>query len=211
MPPMIPFTSNYSDHSTEFGYQFEFFCQRCGNGYASSFQKSAAGMGEGVLRAAGSFFGGILGSASYAGSSLADMARGTGRDRALTNAVEEMRPHFNRCPRCGEWVCKEVCWNEEVGQCAQCSPKVHQETASARTQATIDQVQTRFSETNLTSDLDLKTKALAVCPSCGQDGGGGKFCQNCGASLVSPKCSNCQSPLKPGAKFCPECGTKTGT
>jgi hypothetical protein len=204
---MIPFTSNYNDHSTEFGYQFEFICQRCGNGYASSFQKSAAGIGETVLRSAGSLFGGFFGNASYAGSNLADMARGTGRDKALTNAVEEMRPHFDRCPRCGEWVCKEVCWNAEVGQCAQCSPKVHQEIASLRTQATIQQAQAKLSQMDQTAGLDLKTKAMGTCPSCGQDGGGGKFCANCGSPLTAAACQHCNAPLKPGARFCNECGT----
>ena len=29
MPVPVPFTDNYTDHSTEAGYQFEFFCERC--------------------------------------------------------------------------------------------------------------------------------------------------------------------------------------
>jgi len=32
---MIFFTDNYQDRSTNDGYQFEFFCRRCGNGYSS--------------------------------------------------------------------------------------------------------------------------------------------------------------------------------
>lgn len=40
---MIPFTDDYQDRSSEYGYQFEFDCERCGNGYSSSFQKSVAG------------------------------------------------------------------------------------------------------------------------------------------------------------------------
>jgi hypothetical protein len=27
---LIQFTKNHSDHSTDKGYQFEFFCDRCG-------------------------------------------------------------------------------------------------------------------------------------------------------------------------------------
>ena len=30
MPTPVPFTDNYTDHSTEAGFQFEFFCERCG-------------------------------------------------------------------------------------------------------------------------------------------------------------------------------------
>src|ERR1700748_2657809 len=41
MAGMIFFTDNYQDRSTNDGYQFEFFCRRCGNGYRSSFQASA--------------------------------------------------------------------------------------------------------------------------------------------------------------------------
>ena len=39
------FTNNYRDHSNETGYQFEFFCDKCGNGHRSSFQASALGDG----------------------------------------------------------------------------------------------------------------------------------------------------------------------
>ena len=31
----------------------------------------------------------------------------------------------------------------------------------------------------------------------------------CGATQEKEKCSNCQFELAAGAKFCPECGTKT--
>jgi len=30
---LIQFTKNHSDHSTDKGYQFEFFCDRNGNGF----------------------------------------------------------------------------------------------------------------------------------------------------------------------------------
>ena len=48
-----------------------------------------------------------------------------------------------------------------------------------------------------------------ICPACGAKVAKGKFCAECGAALVL-KCSNCGSELAPGAKFCGECGTKTG-
>ena len=37
----IPFTSNYTDLSIERGYQFQFFCRKCGNGYMSTFQANS--------------------------------------------------------------------------------------------------------------------------------------------------------------------------
>jgi len=36
----IAFTRNYSDHSNDTGYQFEFHCDKCGNGYRSTFRAS---------------------------------------------------------------------------------------------------------------------------------------------------------------------------
>jgi hypothetical protein len=43
---LIEFTNNYQDHSTPDGYQFEFMCMRCGNGYESLFQRSVGGLGR---------------------------------------------------------------------------------------------------------------------------------------------------------------------
>ena len=37
----IEFTTNYSDLSTDNGFQFEFRCNRCGNGYARSSTRSS--------------------------------------------------------------------------------------------------------------------------------------------------------------------------
>lgn len=76
MSEMIPFTDSYRDKSSEFGFQFESVCERCGNGYASSFQKSAAGIGGGLLRAAGGFFTNTLGRGATSAQQMADMARG---------------------------------------------------------------------------------------------------------------------------------------
>jgi hypothetical protein len=57
----IRFTQNYQDLSTDRGYQFKFFCDRCGNGVLSGFQTSVVGTAGGLLRAAGNLFGGVLG------------------------------------------------------------------------------------------------------------------------------------------------------
>ena len=51
---------------------------------------------------------------------------------------------------------------------------------------------------------------LVVCPKCGAKVAKGKFCLECGAPLaVDLKCPNCGKAVPAGAKFCPECGTKT--
>jgi hypothetical protein len=54
----IEFTRNYSDLSTDKGFQFEFFCDRCGTGYRTSFQPFVLGTVSSALDAASSLFGG---------------------------------------------------------------------------------------------------------------------------------------------------------
>jgi ABC-type phosphate/phosphonate transport system substrate-binding protein len=53
---LIQFTKNHTDHSTDKGYQFEFFCDRCGNGFMSEFKASMTGLASSALQAAGSVF-----------------------------------------------------------------------------------------------------------------------------------------------------------
>src|SRR5512136_2231576 len=49
----IQFTRNHTDHSTDKGFQFEFFCDRCGNGFMSEFKSSVTGMAASALHPAG--------------------------------------------------------------------------------------------------------------------------------------------------------------
>src|SRR5689334_9887389 len=89
---VVPFTDNFADLSNTQGYQFEFRCERCGNGFRSAFQRDAVETGRGVLRAVGSFFGGKLQDLS----SSADQWRydratnSAAKDRALAAAVKEI-------------------------------------------------------------------------------------------------------------------------
>src|SRR6476646_9683454 len=62
MAALIPFTSNYTDVSTYEGYQFEFHCQRCGNGYRSAFRHSVTGFGGRLAALGGGILGGDIGS-----------------------------------------------------------------------------------------------------------------------------------------------------
>jgi hypothetical protein len=92
---MIFFTDNYQDRSTDDGYQFEFYCRHCGNGYSSTFQHSVTGFGGRMLRLGGDMVGGALGErASQLGwdaEFMRSTVRGSTRDKALAKAVEEMR------------------------------------------------------------------------------------------------------------------------
>jgi membrane protease subunit (stomatin/prohibitin family) len=205
----IEFTDNYEDLSTESGYQFKFVCESCGNGYMSSFQASKSGVATGLLRGAGNLLGGFLGSASNTADDLRELIAGPAHDRALQEAVEEIRPLFIQCKRCGQWVCREVCWNNDRGLCTECAPIAQREISSLQAQITVDQVGDKLRQQDLTAGLNLSAAAVVVCPACGAENEGGKFCQECGAPLSArTDCPKCGTKVKPGTKFCPECGNK---
>jgi ribosomal protein L32 len=52
--------------------------------------------------------------------------------------------------------------------------------------------------------------AVDLCPNCGKEAKGSKFCPECGTKIeraAASVCPNCGKDAK-GNKFCPECGTK---
>ena len=160
---MIEFVRNYTDRSTDRGYQFEFHCDCCGNGYTSSYQASMIGTAGGLLQAMGSIFGGVLGSAGNSTYEIQRAIGGPAHDRALQEAVSEIKQKFRRCQRCGHWVCAEICWNERAAQCTACTPKYEQEVISMRThaqvQATQQQLQEKATATDYVSGIDMSPDA----------------------------------------------------
>lgn len=206
---MIAFTKNYTDHSNNTGYQFEFHCDKCGNGYRSQFKASKIGMAGEFMRAAGSMFGGVFGSAASASDHIKDALRGSAWDEAFNECVIEAKTHFKQCAHCGTWVCPEVCWNATRGQCKNCAPDLIEEAASAQALAARDQVQEKARASDQTGGLDMTHLQAAVCAHCGAKSTGGKFCAECGKPYVlKTECGKCNAKLEAGAKFCPECGTK---
>ena len=207
--PLIQFTRNHTDHSTYKGFQFEFFCDRCGNGFMTEFKASATGFAVSALRTAGGIFGGILGTASSNSYEIERAVQGPAHDKAFRAAIEETKPNFRQCPKCTHWVCNEACWNAKRSLCFDCAPDLETELASAQVQTTIDQMKTKLQNQDLTKDLDLTSEAVALCPACGAHTQGAKFCPECGKAL-RPKneCSRCGTKVEGGTKFCPECGNK---
>ncbi len=209
----IAFTNNYEDMSNESGYQFKFFCEKCHNGYISSFQKSGTGLLTGALGAMGNLFGGVASDIAQTSDDVHRMVAGPEHDKALTKAVEEISPKFVQCKRCGTWVCKEICWNEERGLCKECAPILGEEMASAQAQHSRDEAwaHARMStEEKHLGEKDWSDQKKAACPQCGETvQAHAKFCVKCGANLQSEtKCSNCGHTLKADEKFCSNCGNK---
>ena len=217
MSGMVFFTDNYQDRSTNDGYQFEFYCKRCGTGYSSSFQHSLTGFGGRLLRLGGDMIGGNIGETArtlgWDAEWTRDGVRGSTRDKALAKAVEEMNPYFHQCHRCGQWACGQICWNDERGMCVTCAPKLDQEIAGMQAAAQVRQLNTKIQQQDLTGGINYRDTATAMCPTCHGESGGGKFCQHCGGSLAAAgadrHCTTCGTALGT-ARFCGECGTPAG-
>jgi membrane protease subunit (stomatin/prohibitin family) len=226
---LVQFVSNYEDLSTDRGYQFKFHCDKCGNGYMSRFQASAIGTAGSLLRAAGDLFGGWVGTAGNSAYDIQRSVGGKAHDDALAKAVEEGKQHFHQCSRCGKWVCPEVCWNANAGQCEECAPDYQEELASSHAQAKADatreQLHERARQTDYTSKIDMgadahvkaparasasRTTQTLACHSCGVDVGKAKFCPECGTPATRPRpaCQGCGHQPEAVTKFCPECGAK---
>jgi hypothetical protein len=191
---MTPFTKNHTDHSTEQGAQFEFFCDKCGRGRMSEFVPNKLSIAAGLFSAAGSLLGGRMSQIASAGSQVKEMFRGKAHDAAFEKAVEAAKPFFKQCTRCAMWVCAEACWNKASNLCQTCAPDRTQEAAT-QAQAT---------------GADMTAQQLAACPHCGARVQGGKFCPSCGKPLATKlACVKCGAEFS--GKFCPECGTPAKT
>ncbi len=207
----IEFTGNYQDLSTDKGYQFKFFCEKCGNGYMSTFRMNKFGMAESALQAAGSIFGGIFGRAASGAYDIQRAVGGPAHDAALREAVEEIKPLFKQCKRCGNWICEPVCFNKKAQLCDRCAPDLEKEMAAAQAEAAREQVHEKARQVDWLKDRDVATVTGAQCPKCGAATQGGKFCPECGQTLTpSVTCGKCGAKVEGHPKFCPECGGKLG-
>ena len=214
---LIAFKDNFSDNSTEEGFEFTFFCEVCNEGYKSRFIESST-----YQKA--SFFRGVSRAISVGASLLGHgYALGQGADAiserfqgmtpdwhrehqdAFKLAQEDASGHFHRCPKCRKIVCPHD-WNEQDGLCVECAPRADVEIAAARAARRADEIRETAATTNVfRGKIEAKT---TLCPTCGKPAGEGKFCTNCGANLSQVTCSKCNSANAPGTKFCSECGNK---
>jgi membrane protease subunit (stomatin/prohibitin family) len=208
----VAFTNNYTDLSSQRGFQFKFFCEKCGNGYLSSFQTNRLGAAAAAIDAAASLLGGIFGRAAQSADQLQAMAAGPQHDSALDAAVQEIAPLFKQCTRCGQWVCEPACWNKTAGLCERCAPDLDEEIAAAQASAAREQVIEKARQIDYTSQRNLAQIGSVICPACGAKTQGGRFCPECGASISQKRtCAHCGAQADGAPKFCPECGRPFGT
>jgi hypothetical protein len=205
----VEFTGNYQDLSTDKGYQFKFYCEKCGNGYMSSFKSSKLGMASSAMQAAGNVFGGIFGQAASSAYEIQRAIGGPAHDSALREAVEEIRPKFRQCTRCGNWVCEPICFNQKAQLCEGCAPDMDEEIAAAQAEAAREQAFEKARTVDWMKGRELGNVTGAVCRSCGAKTGGAKFCPECGTPAAqSRRCTGCGATVEGSPKFCPECGQK---
>lgn len=211
----IRFTRNYSDLSTNQGFQFEFHCDRCGNGHRTPFQASATGTVSGLLGAASGLLGGAFSRGSDVANRVHNAAWERSHDKHFRAAAEEARPHFAQCPRCSSWVCRDRCWNEQRGLCKNCAPDLGVEMSAAQSARSVEEVWAHAKMADQDKPLGAETwqgTIRATCPKCEATlPPNVKFCPECGTALQTDSfCTECGGKLSPGAKFCASCGTKTG-
>jgi hypothetical protein len=160
MSSHVPFTDNVQDLSTDKGFQFKFCCERCGNGYMSSFQYNALSVAGGALQVASGLFGGVFGRAASSAYDVQRLVGGPAHDAAMRQAVSEVSPEFNQCNRCGQWVCRSICWNGQRHQCVSCSPKMDQELAAIESDGTIHQLRRQTYD----GSVDLTGGSRSILP-----------------------------------------------
>ncbi|MGC9318505.1 MAG: hypothetical protein ACP5KN_10805 [Armatimonadota bacterium] len=157
----IDFTENYEDLSTDLGYQFRFYCERCDADYRSQFQPCSPQDENGLLEGMGEML--------VEGTEERGEVRATDgdpqHDAALQAAVAEVEEHFHQCPRCGEWVCA-LCWNAAMLMCEKCAPGGKEEERAENGDA---------------------SRARITCPHCGEHTEPSVFCSVCGRPLEQPR------------------------
>ena len=216
MSQKIEFTRNYTDQSTERGFQFEFNCDRCGTGYRSKFQPFVMGTVSGALDAANSLFGGIFGQAADIGERVRSSSWEKAHDDAFVKATDELKPDFIQCPRCTSWVCRKNCWNTQRGLCKECAPDMGVEMAAAQASRTVEEIwaHSKMAEEDreMLTEKSWREGVRATCPECGSPlEKNVKFCPECGAKIKAERhCTECGAKVPAGAKFCAECGAKVG-
>ncbi|MGI5854212.1 MAG: zinc ribbon domain-containing protein [Bacillota bacterium] len=213
MAKNIEFSGNYSDLSTNKGFQFEFHCDRCGKSIRTKFKPSVTGSVSSVLDAASGLFGGIFNQAANVSEKVRSAAWEKAHDEAFEQAWQEAEPEFFQCPRCQAWVCRAKCVNEKRGLCKGCAPDLGVEMSAAQASRSVEEVWAHAAmaeEDKKLSKENWRETIRASCPNCEAPlGTNAKFCPECGAKLkAAAHCTECGAKLAPNAKFCAECGQK---
>ena len=183
--------TNYRDISTSMsdvsaGFQFEFFCEKCGETSRSAFKPYRKGQITGWLSRFAFMFH-DLNKASRATGAFAEAGSAGAKGEALAEAKVAAAALFERCESCRKWTGRE-CWNSSTGTCRECAAKA---TTGGNG-----------------GGHGASSGGGSVCPNCQTPSAGGRFCHDCGFDMASThkSCPACGVTLPRQARFCTDCG-----
>lgn len=188
---------NYRDLSTggsDFGagFQYEFFCTRCGRKWKSPFQPYRMGQVAGLLSRF-SFLIPNMRTATRTTGNFAEMGSRGARDKAFEKAREEAQKLYVECGGCKQGVCMD-CFDERADTCLGCQDR-------EREQAEADK------RRQVLASEDAPATG-AACPNCRTAMAGGRFCPECGFDMASThkSCPACAALIPRASRFCTDCG-----
>jgi hypothetical protein len=177
------------------GFQFEFYCDSCGETWKTPFKPYRAGQAAGIFRrisfVLGEFYrvGAITDMVSKVGrasGTSADMSGSKAKVAALEEVMLLAEERYHRCTSCSQTVC-DNCWDESTRTCVKCQANA---TQSARYEAA------------------ATAAATLSCPNCQTPSQGGRFCHECGFDMASThkSCPACGATMPRQSRFCTDCG-----
>lgn len=192
--------SNYRDISTQAndlsaGFQFEFFCERCGESQRSAFSPYRRGQMTGWLSRLLFAFR-DLHSASRVSGIVSDAGLVRAKAEALSQAQVAVQGRYQFCGGCQRRVGNE-CWNAGTQRCSDCGGK------QAAQVAPIGGVAPSYQQGS-----GGGTATAMSCPQCNTPSQGSRFCTGCGFDTASihKACPACGAVLPRQARFCTDCG-----
>jgi len=177
------------------GFQFEFYCESCGDTWKSPFRAYRVGQAAGILRrlsfVLGEFYRvgaitDIVSKVGRASGTSAEMSGSKAKVAALEEAQALAQDRYHRCTSCHTMVC-DNCWDPGTRTCNKCG-------ASAAQAAQYESAAT--------------AAATLACPNCQTPSQGGRFCHECGFDMASThkSCPACGVTMMRQARFCTDCG-----
>jgi hypothetical protein len=176
------------------GFQFEFFCQRCGETWRSPFKPYRKGQLTGLLSASSKLTGELGGwlqgvsrtvtniyRASRGAGALSDAGAQNARAEAQAEAIALAKDRYHCCDSCHNWVGDE-CFDDRAGLCLDCAKGAGQRSGGS--------------------------EGSLACPNCQTPSQGGRFCHECGFDMASThkSCPACGATQAREARFCGDCG-----
>lgn len=217
---LVRWTKKMDDLSDEQGFQFRFYCDRCGEPQESERVESKMGKASFWLTLMGQTVGMFYYPLRRVSSTATRINRSfspEAKQNAYEKATEEVKARMKRCGRCTHWVC-DNCWAEQMSLCLDCAAKAGMVMPSAGyggmspqmgmpMQGMGQQMMAPQFAAPMAAAVAAPAAGTMLCPRCGKMTPVRKFCGSCGGPLGSIKCE-CGEENSPDLRFCGGCGKK---